>query len=118
MAGMLGISSSGLMAAQQALDITSHNIANVNTDGYTRQRVDLVPKEAQFNDGSFIGQGVVATVSRVYDQFIAKQMTSTTSAFSEADTLSTYAAQVDKLVSSDATSVSGPLNSFSMRLMT
>lgn len=112
MAGMLGISASGLMAAQQALDITSHNIANVNTDGYTRQRVDLAPKEAQFNDGSFVGQGVVATVSRVYDQFIAKQMTSSTSAFSEADTLSTYATQVDSLVSSDATSVSAPLNSF------
>lgn len=112
MAGMLGISASGLMAAQQALDITSHNIANVNTDGYTRQRVDLAPKEAQFNDGSFVGQGVVATVSRVYDQFIAKQMTSSTSAFSEADTLSTYATQVDNLVSSDATSVSAPLNSF------
>ena len=112
MAGMLGISSSGLMAVQQALDVTSHNIANVNTDGYSRQRVDFTPKSAQSNGGGFIGQGVDATVSRVYDQFIAKQMTSTTSAFSEADTLSTYAAQVDNMVSSDATSVSGPLNSF------
>jgi flagellar hook-associated protein 1 FlgK len=112
MAGMLGISSSGLMAVQQALDVTSHNIANVNTDGYSRQHVDFTPKSAQSNGGGFIGQGVDATVSRVYDQFIAKQMTSTTSAFSEADTLSTYAAQVDNMVSSDATSVSGPLNSF------
>ena len=34
----LEIGRSGLTTAQFNLDVTSHNIANVNTDGYTRQR--------------------------------------------------------------------------------
>ncbi len=112
MAGILGISTSGLLAAQQALDVTGHNIANVNTEGYSRQRVDLSPKEAQFNGGGYVGQGVSATISRVYDRFINDQLTSSTSAFSEADTLSTLASQIDNMVSSQATSVSPPLKSF------
>ncbi|MDP2901687.1 MAG: flagellar hook-associated protein FlgK [Methylovulum sp.] len=112
MAGILGISLSGLVAAQQALDTTGHNIANVNTEGYSRQRVDLSQKEAQFNGSGYIGQGVSATISRVYDQFITHQLTSSTSAYSEADTLSTLASQVDSMVSGEATSVSPALKSF------
>ncbi len=36
----LGIGVSGLAAAQRGIDVVSHNVANVNTEGYTRQRVD------------------------------------------------------------------------------
>ena len=36
----LSIASSGLFAAQRALDITGHNIANTNTKGYSRQRLN------------------------------------------------------------------------------
>lgn len=36
----LGIGVSGLAAAQRGIDVVSHNVANVNTPGYTRQRVD------------------------------------------------------------------------------
>lgn len=35
----LNIVVKGLFAQQRALDVTGHNIANVNTDGYARQRV-------------------------------------------------------------------------------
>ena len=31
---------SGLLSAQQQLGTTGHNIANVNTEGYTRQRAE------------------------------------------------------------------------------
>lgn len=37
----LTIAKSGLFANQRALQVTSHNIANANTEGYTRQRVDM-----------------------------------------------------------------------------
>jgi flagellar hook-associated protein 1 FlgK len=36
----LNVGLSGLFAAQRALDVTAHNIANVNTPGYSRQRVE------------------------------------------------------------------------------
>ncbi len=37
---------SGLFAAQRALDITGHNISNVNTPGYTRQRLEQTQANA------------------------------------------------------------------------
>ena len=39
--GLLGIGSSGLLAFQRSLDTIGHNIANVSTEGYSRQSVDL-----------------------------------------------------------------------------
>jgi len=38
--GALSTAYSGLVAAQQALDVAGQNIANAGTDGYTRQRID------------------------------------------------------------------------------
>ncbi len=32
---------SGLLAEQQAMDVAGHNIANANTEGYSRQRAVL-----------------------------------------------------------------------------
>ena len=49
---------SGLFAAQRALDITGHNISNVNTPGYTRQRLE----QTQSNPMSVMGgQGMLGT---------------------------------------------------------
>ncbi|MGY1695231.1 flagellar hook-associated protein FlgK [Geodermatophilus sp. SYSU D00814] len=39
--GGLNTASTALWAQRRALDVTGQNIANVNTDGYSRQRVDL-----------------------------------------------------------------------------
>lgn len=41
MADMLATAVSGLLTYQRALSTTSHNIANVNTPGYSRQGVDI-----------------------------------------------------------------------------
>ena len=32
----------GIYASQSSLNVTGNNIANINTEGYTRQRLDLV----------------------------------------------------------------------------
>jgi flagellar hook-associated protein 1 FlgK len=113
MSGILGTALSGLMAFQRSLDTTSHNIANVNTDGYSRQRVELSTRPAEFTGAGYIGQGVnIATVSRSYDQFITSQLTSSTSAFAETNTLSTLASQVDNIISNEATGLSPALTSF------
>ena len=41
--GGINIALSALYAQRQAMDTTGHNIANANTEGYTRQRVSLPP---------------------------------------------------------------------------
>ena len=58
MADILSTGVSGLRAFQRALDITSHNIANVSTPGYSRQRVELQTREAERYGSGFLGTGV------------------------------------------------------------
>lgn len=71
-----------LRAFQRALDVTGHNITNVNTPGYSRQQVQLVesdPTRYQASQPYFLGNGVtLASVSRIQDQFLfARQIQST-----------------------------------------
>lgn len=67
---------SGLLAQRHRLDTIGHNIANVGTEGYSRQRVDLAsggngPIPALFSDGLLSGDGVdVAGISRYRDAFL------------------------------------------------
>src|SRR3954449_11898912 len=65
----------GLLAQQQALDTTAHNIANAQTDGYTRQSAVLGASDAMHlvggsNGVAFLGSGVdVEQFTRTRDQF-------------------------------------------------
>jgi len=113
MSSILGTSLSGLMSAQRSLETTSHNIANVNTEGYSRQSVDLRTRPASFTGAGYIGQGVDArTVTRSYDQFVTAQFTSSTSVYGETNTLSTMSAQIDAILSSDKTGIAPAFNAF------
>lgn len=70
-----------IMASQKALDITGHNIANVNTVGYSRQRVDLLSLVSTTGGTRYssskissAGQGVyMAGVDQVRDPFLDKK---------------------------------------------
>ncbi len=58
LSGTLGIAVNALMADQGALEVTSNNIANANTPGYTRQQANLVEQQpVQIGDLLF-GEGV------------------------------------------------------------
>jgi flagellar hook-associated protein 1 FlgK len=62
------------MANQTALQTAGHNIANVNTPGYSRQSVLLNQVEGQFTGAGYVGKGVeVATVQRNYSAFFTQQ---------------------------------------------
>jgi flagellar hook-associated protein 1 FlgK len=64
-----------MFASQAALNITSHNIANVNTPGFTRRGVVLETANPAAIYGGFLGSGVkVSTVKRHYDTFIQSQL--------------------------------------------
>ncbi|MEW5010663.1 MAG: flagellar basal body protein, partial [Cycloclasticus sp.] len=72
---------SGLSAFRNALDTTGHNIANVTTEGYSRQSVELDARPPQFSGFGYVGVGVeTTTVTRAYDEFLATQFRSSSSA--------------------------------------
>lgn len=74
--GSLNTATSGLRAQQTALQTTSHNLANANTKGYTRQRVTMAANMPQ----SFAGIGQVGTgvaisgVTRITDDYVNMQL--------------------------------------------
>lgn len=76
-AGVLNIGRSALQVNQAALQVTSNNIANVNTPGYSRQRIAIETTTPFRTDAGFLGTGVnVQEISRVYDRFLAFQVKS------------------------------------------
>ncbi len=74
--GMLNVAKTALMTQQKALDITANNIANVNTEGYTRQRLNMEQNEPVRFEGGTLSTGVRAnrTIQRIYDRFLAAQI--------------------------------------------
>jgi flagellar hook-associated protein 1 FlgK len=74
--GILGVAGSGLRANQVAIRTAGHNISNVNTDGYSRQRVTFVPVSPQPAARGFqLGGGVLATDLRgLRDEFVERQL--------------------------------------------
>ncbi|MFW5790989.1 MAG: flagellar hook-associated protein FlgK, partial [Bacillota bacterium] len=73
---------SALQAQQKALDTTGHNIANSNTEGYSRQRAELSAARPYTSPGmnmpttaGQVGQGVqVDNINRLRDDFIDGQI--------------------------------------------
>ncbi len=110
---ILGIATSALQLTQQALDTTSHNIANVNTEGYSRQRVDAATRDPLFIGVGFLGTGVkTAAIKRVYDQFLDTQVRTSTSGFAEIDHYLRLAGQIDNLVADPDVGISSALANF------
>ncbi len=64
-----------LLATQKSVSVVSHNIANANTEGYTKQRPVLENTGPVEMGGLSFGYGVdVTTIERVYDSFLAIQV--------------------------------------------
>ncbi len=109
----LGIGISGLLAFQRALATTSHNIANVNTDGYSRQRVEIATQTPLISGAGYVGTGVtVNSVRRLYDDYLALQVRTSTSAFSRLDRYHDLASQVDGMLADSQTGLAPALQSF------
>jgi flagellar hook-associated protein 1 FlgK len=80
--GGLNTALSGVQAQQRALDVTSHNIANVETPGYSRQEAVFGARPTQTvpatgnrdGNGAQLGQGVdILTYRRLRDDFLDLQ---------------------------------------------
>jgi len=111
--GLFGIGVSGLQSFQTALNTTGHNIANVNTDGYSRQETLFEQRLPQNLGVGFIGTGVEVTdIRRRYDQFVVGQVQNSTSAYEQTSTFYNLASQVDNLLADPQVGLSTGLENF------
>ena len=75
LAQLLNTARSALLAQQYGMSVTSHNIANAGTPGYSRQRGLMIPNVPLRTSAGLIGTGVLMVgVTRIRDQFIDQQL--------------------------------------------
>ncbi len=104
---------SGLLAAQQQLATTGHNIANVNTDGYNRQRAEQTNTVGDAFGGNFLGSGTyIQDVTRIYNQFSYKEQLLTTSSLGGADSSYQNLNQLNEIMSFSGTAVMNSIDRF------
>ena len=92
---ILHIATKALLAEQLGVEVTGHNIANVNTEGYPRQRVNFVAATAVPSPYGPLGMGVeVQGIERAFDPFITARVNEKNSLLSNYQTRSDVLEQV------------------------
>ena len=113
MAELLNVGTSSLLAYQKALATTGHNIANVNTEGYSRQSLTLDTRAPSLGAGGDVGAGVeVSTVARAYDSFLSQDLRANHSSFHHLDTFTEMTKQLEDLLADSDRGVSVQLENF------
>jgi len=113
MVDILRMGSSTLSSLQQAMSTTGHNIANVNTDGYSRQNVQFETTDAQRHGFGFVGQGSrIGSVDRSYNDFLTSQVRDFTSSKSQQSVFTEFSSRIDNLLANTETSLNTSLQQF------
>lgn len=113
MSDMLGISSNAIGAYQRALSTVSNNIANVNTEGYSRQDVVLADSAPKKLASMYVGTGVMlSTIKRQYDAFAESNLRSSTSDLSSQKPMVDYAKRVMDIMGDKSIGLSSALDTF------
>jgi flagellar hook-associated protein 1 FlgK len=103
--GVLNTGRTGLFAQQAALAVTGNNIANANTDGYTRQRVVL--------DALTSGGVQVVGTQRMLDEFVNTRLRDSNARLAGRTTLALNLSQVESVLGATQDSgLAGTLQSF------
>ncbi len=94
----LNISKTGMFAQQQYINVTSHNMSNARTEGYSRQHVVLEAARPQtiYGGAGQIGTGVnVASIERTRNQFLDYQIRKESTHLNQYGVRSDYLSQVE-----------------------
>lgn len=72
---LLSIGKSGLFTAKQSMSTTSHNIANANTEGFSRQEVRTETGIPLSDGTNVVGSGVeIQSIRRAHDDLVEKKL--------------------------------------------
>ncbi|MCG8673478.1 MAG: flagellar hook-associated protein FlgK [Pseudomonadales bacterium] len=113
MAELTSIALSGLSAHKTALSTTGHNIANVDTEGYSRQQVTFSAYAPERMGGSYLGTGVsITNINRVTNDFLTAQLRRDTQNKESFSAYHEFAVRIDSLLGDDATAITPTLINF------
>ena len=121
MAGLfhtMSVASQALFSNRQGLDTTAHNIANAQSEGYSRQEVRLTQRAPSLKHGVIIGNGVyVGSVARSHDQFLEQQVVAAGSSLGESKVRNNEMKKIESIYSPELRStIANEMSSFFDRL--
>ncbi len=110
---ILGVGQSALNAAQIGLQTTGHNIANVNTPGYSRQVIVQSTAGGQDIGSGFVGKGTeVTTIKRVYNEYLSNQVLSAQVSSNALSSYYTQIKQIDNMLADPTAGVASAVQEF------
>ncbi len=113
MSNVFGIDVSALQAFQQAIEVTSNNVANANTPGYDVESIDLATAASQTTGNIPIGAGVLVDgVERAYSQAAVNQANTSQSSLGQLNALQSYTSQIDNLFGTTAGGLTTALQNY------
>ncbi len=113
MVDILKMGASSLLNLQRAITTTGNNIANVNTEGYSRQTVHFGTTPAQSLGFGFVGTGSTITgIERSSNDFLTSQVQEFTSSTSRYQAFLDYSSRLDNLLANSDTSLSTSMQRF------
>jgi flagellar hook-associated protein 1 FlgK len=111
--GLLGVSLSGLQVSQTALRTAGANIANANTEGYSRQATEIVTAGGQLTGVGYVGNGAMtSSIERIVNSFVTTQVRQDTSLSSGLQAYNDSITQLNDAISSDSPGLTNGLESF------
>lgn len=113
MADLLTIGGNALRTNQSALAVISNNIANVNTEGYVRQELDVSENLPSKQGTIYIGSGAIASgVKRAYDSLVEGSLRASLSDLSAQTPLIQYTNRLIDVFGSEEASLTPALDDF------
>ncbi|GEA11642.1 flagellar hook-associated protein FlgK [Alteromonas sp. KUL49] len=104
------LANSGVTASSKLLQTTSNNIANVNTQGYTRERTEL--------ENSHVFGVEVGSTERIVNTFAQNQLRRDITQVGELEAFSTKTSLLDDMLANESNSLSAGLSGFFSALQT
>ncbi len=113
MASIINTGISALNAFKRQMETTGHNIANVNTPGYSRQQVQFTAREGEAIPQGYIGSGVeIASITRSYDAYLSTRVRDYTSSYEEFNVYRNRANQIDNVIADASAGIDSSLQQF------
>ena len=113
MTDLVGTASNAVTSYQRALSAVSNNIANVATEGYSRQEAVLQANPTAKIGMLYLGTGVsVDRIKRQYDTFAELNLRNSNSDLASQEPMVTYANRVIDIMGSDSMGLSSALGKF------
>jgi flagellar hook-associated protein FlgK len=113
MSDLVGISSGAVQAYQRALGVVSNNIANVGTEGYSRQVSDLATSAPKRVGQAYLGTGVeFQAVRRAVDDFVQQNLRNSNSDLANQKPLVDYANRVVDIMGSEDSGLTTAIDNF------